>query len=143
VAQGDPRTTGYAKGTPDTYLGSREATRLGPGGVAVDIQEVTMGLIGPYNGRKLVVVTGTPVAIAASTPARLVIPQALDTNTGIIVVGGISSGVGGALDYVAATRNGIALPSPYDTAEFCCTNLTDIIINGAAGDGVSFLYWTL
>lgn len=143
MAQGDPRTTGYAKGAPDTYLGSREATRLGPGSVPVDIQEITMGLIGPYNGRKVVAVTGTPVAIAVSTPARLVVPQALDTNVGIIVVGGINSGVGGALDYLAATRNGIALPGPYDSAEFCCVNLTDIIINGVAGDGVSFLYWTL
>ena len=142
MAQGDPRSTGYAKGTPDTYLGSREATRT-VSGTPVDIAESTHGLIGPFNGRKVVVTLSTPVALAASTPARRVMVQALDTNVGIIVVGGVSSGVGGALVDAAATRNGVALPSPYDSAEFDVTNLTDILIVGAAGDGVSFLYWTL
>lgn len=142
MAQGDPRSTGYAKGTTDTYIGSREATR-NVGGTPVDIPESTHGHIGPFNGRKVVVTVSTPVALAASTAARKVIVQALDTNTGIIVVGGASSGVGGALTDAAATRNGIALPSPYDTAEFDVTNLTDVLIVGAAGDGVSFLYWTL
>lgn len=144
MAQGDPRTTGYPQGTPDTYLGSREATRTGPGAAAVNIQEVTHGHIGPLNGRKVVAVTGTPLALNASAvKARKVIVQALDTNVSAIIIGGASGGVGGALDWVAVTRNGIALPGPYDSVELEINDLTDILINGTAGDGVSFIYWTL
>ena len=144
MAQGDPRTTGYPAGTADTHLGTREATRTGPGSAAVNIQEVTHGHIGPLNGRKVVATTGTPLAINASAvKARKVILQALDTNVGAIIVGGTSGGVGSTLDWVAATRNGIALPGPYDSVELECNDLTDILINGTAGDGVSFIYWAL
>lgn len=144
MAQGAPRTTGYPQGTADTYLGSREATRTGPSAAAVNIQEITYGYIGPFNGRKVVATLNTPIALNGSSQlARKVIVQALDTNTGAITVGGTSGGVGGALVNTPATRNGIALPGPYDSIELEMTDLQDVLINGAAGDGVSFIYYTL
>lgn len=139
MPQGDPRTTGYAKGTPDTYLASREATRTGPGSAPIDVQEITHGHVGPISGRKAVTTAGTRVPLAASsTKARKVMLQYGEGSSGTICVGGST------VVAAVATRNGFQLGGLPDWVELEIGDLADVYIDSTiSGDYVIFNYWTL
>jgi len=87
-------------------------------------------------GVKLVAVTGTAVAIKASTAVKQVMVKARTANAGTIYLG--SSTV--TANETAGT-GGLQL-SPGDMVAFPVPNLAGVYINGTAGDGVSFAYWT-
>lgn len=139
MAQGDPTTSGYAAGTPDTYLAAREASRNGPDAQPARIQEVTHGHIGPIAGRAAVTTAGTAVALnATAQKARRVLVQYAEGSTGVIVVGGST------VVAAVATRNGFALMQEGDWVELEITDLTDVYIDSTvSGDAVTFNYWTL
>lgn len=88
------------------------------------------------NGVKLVAVTATAIALAAgSTPTKVVMVKARRANAGTIYLGTAT-----VTNNEAAT-GGLQL-DPGDFAVFTATDLHTIFINGAAGDGVTFAYWT-
>lgn len=87
-------------------------------------------------GIKLVAVTGTAVAIRATTVAKQVIVKARAANAGTIYLGTATV----TNDETAGT-GGLQL-SPGDMVAFPLADLALIFINGIAGDGVSFAYWT-
>lgn len=87
-------------------------------------------------GVKLVAVTGTRVAIAASTVAKQVVVKARATNAGTIYLGSVTV----TNDETAGT-GGLQL-SPGDMIAFPVADLATVYINGTAGDGVTFAYWS-
>jgi hypothetical protein len=88
------------------------------------------------SGRKTVTTAGTAVTLASSTPAKRVTITALDTNTGVITVGG--SGVIAA----SGTRTGVPL-SAGDSYELDIDNLSKVYIDATvSGEGVSFTYFS-
>jgi len=93
-------------------------------------------ITGLADGVKTVSTVGTDEALAASTPAKLVIVQAQTDNTGLIAVG--NAGV----DATEATGTGIILYAG-DSVPIPCDNLNDIYIDATvATDGVRFTYFT-
>lgn len=141
MAQGDPSSTGYAKGTPDTYLASHATSRVTAGaGLPIDAQDVTHALLGPFDAPRVTIVTaGTRVPLSASSlKARAVLAQVAEGSSGTIVIGGAT--VVAAL----ATRRGLMLPAPGDAAMLECNDLADVYVDStASGDVVTLLYWTL
>lgn len=88
------------------------------------------------DGRKVVTTAGTRVALAASTVCKKVDIGALSTNTGIIVVGGITCVA------AAGTRRGFAL-SAGDKYLIEIDNLSKLYLDSTVnGEGVSFTYYT-
>jgi len=86
------------------------------------------------DGRQVVAVPGTAVALAASTVIKKVTVVAEENNTGIVTVGG--STVVAAL----ATRRGVPL-HPLDSHTIETDNLAEVFIDAmVATDGVTFDY---
>jgi hypothetical protein len=86
------------------------------------------------NGRKLVSITGTAVPVVnASTPCKRFIITALDTNTDVVVVGGVG------VIFASATREGIPL-MPNQAWDGIISDLNKIYLNGTANEGISFSY---
>ena len=86
------------------------------------------------DGRKTVTAAGTREALAASTPAKLVIITAETDNTGLVVVGG--STVVAAL----ATRQGTPLNAG-DSITLEIDNLADVYLDvTVSDDGVTYTY---
>jgi hypothetical protein len=98
--------------------------------------QVTSGITGIADDRKVVTTAGTRVTLASSTACEQVVITAETDNTGIVVVGG--STVVAAL----ATRRGIPL-YPGDTISLEIDNLADVHLDSTvSGDGVTFAYFT-
>lgn len=88
------------------------------------------------HGVKTVTTAGTDVALAASTPAKVVIIQAQTDNTGAIAVG--ASGV----DATVATGSGVLLYAG-DSVALEIDNLADVYIDATVnGEGVRYTYLT-
>lgn len=87
-------------------------------------------------GVKLVAVTGTAVAIKATTVVKQVMVKARAANVGTIYLGAST-----VTANETAGTGGLQL-SPGDIVAFAIPDLADVFINGTAGDGVSFAYWT-
>lgn len=137
MAQGDATSTGYAKGTPDTFLASHQTSRVS-GATPIDAQDITHALIGPFDFRQTVAVAGTRVALATSTKVRQVLVQYAEGSTGTIVVGAVTCIA------AIATRRGVALSDVGDIVIIEAGDLADVYIDStAAGDAVTGLYWTL
>lgn len=87
-------------------------------------------------GRKVVAVTGTAIKLVAnSTTCVKVVVQALSTNSGDIAVGGSD------VVLTAGSEAGIILPQQ-NSISIDIDDVSKIYINGAAGDGVSFIYFS-
>uniref|UniRef100_A0A6M3XKH5 Uncharacterized protein n=1 Tax=viral metagenome TaxID=1070528 RepID=A0A6M3XKH5_9ZZZZ len=100
------------------------------------IGKVGHDITGIGDGVTVVTTAGTDVALASSTPAKLVIIQAQTDNVNKIAVG--ATGV----DAVVATGTGIIL-DPGDTITLPCDNLADIFIDAlASGEGCRYTYFT-
>jgi hypothetical protein len=88
------------------------------------------------SGRKTATPFGTPVSLASSTEAKVVIITPLASNTDVIVVGDVNivaSPIGSRRGCVIATPEGITLE---------IDNLADVYIQAAVSDeGVSFTYY--
>lgn len=87
-------------------------------------------------GVRLVAVTGTAIAIKATTVAKQVIVKARAANAGTIYLGASTV----TADETAGT-GGLQL-SAGDMVAFPVADLALVFINGTAGDGVSYAYWT-
>lgn len=98
--------------------------------------QVTSGITGIADDRKVVTTAGTRVTLASSTACEQVVITAETDNTGIVVVGG--STVVAAL----ATRRGIPLYAG-DTITLEIDNLADVYLDSTvSGDGVTYAYFT-
>ena len=87
-------------------------------------------------GRKVVAITDTAVKlVATATTCVKVVIQALRGNTGDIVVGGADAVL------TAGSEVGIVLPV-YNSISIDIDDVSKIYINGAANDGVSFIYFS-
>ena len=87
------------------------------------------------SGRKVVAVTNTAVRlVAATTTCTRVVIQALRNNTGDIVIGDASAVL------TVGSESGIVLPV-YNSISIDIDDVYKLYINGAANDGVSFLYF--
>lgn len=82
----------------------------------------------PQNGQKLVAVTNTAVALAATTAVAGVIISALAANSGNVYVG--SSAV--------TTANGFEL-QPGQATSIAIDDVAKMYVNGTAGDGVCWM----
>jgi len=87
------------------------------------------------NGVTKVSVTGTAVVLHAAQACQVAMVKARKANVGTVYVG--TSSV--TNDETAGT-GGLQL-SPGDVITFSETDLSHLYINGAAGDGVSYLWW--
>ncbi len=87
-------------------------------------------------GRKVVAVTGTAIKlIATATTCVKVVVQALRGNSDDIVVGGADAVL------TAGSEVGIVLPQ-FNSISIDIDDVSKIFINGAAANGVSFIYFT-
>lgn len=134
-------TASISSGTVDaTIVGGSVSIAAG----TVDIGSVTgdvaivpgvFGLAG--NGVAKVVSTNTAVAIAASsTPSKVLMLKARSANAGTVYIGTST-----VTNNETAATGGLQL-DPGDMIVFTATDLATVYVNGSAGDGVSFLYWT-
>ncbi len=99
----------------------------------VDIEGGTASTI--VGGRKTVVVSNTAVRlVAATTTCIKIVIQALRGNTGDIAIGD------SAVVLTPGAEVGIVLPQQ-NSITIEIDDVYKIYINGAAGDGVSFLYF--
>ena len=97
---------------------------------------VISDITGIGNGVKVVTTAGTDVALATTTPAKMVIIQAQTDNTSTVAVG--ATGV----DATIATGTGIVL-YPGETLTLFCDDLADIFIDSLVnGEGVRYTYFT-
>ena len=87
-------------------------------------------------GHAAVAVTGTAVALKSSTACKQVMVRADPGNAALLYLG--TSTV--TNDETAGT-GGLQL-SPGDAATFPVANVATTFINGTAGDGASYMYWT-
>lgn len=84
---------------------------------------------------KLVAVTGTRVPFAAaSTLIKMVMVEARAANVGTVYLGSSS------VTNDEGSNGGLQL-QPGALVAFPCNDLATVYVNGAAGDGVSFMYW--
>lgn len=98
------------------------------------IGKVGHDITGIGHGVTVVTTAGTDVALAASTPCKMVIIQAQTDNTSTIAVG--ASGV----DATVATGTGIVL-YPGEVITLAADNLADIYIDSLVnGEGVRYTY---
>jgi len=108
------------------------AEKLYDGGVPCRAHNIS----GLADGIKVVAAAGTDEALAASTPAKLVIIQAQTDNTGLIAIG--NAGV----DATEATGTGIILYAG-DSVVIPCDDLADVYIDATVStDGVRYTYFT-
>lgn len=88
------------------------------------------------HGVKVVATAGTHLALAASTPAKVVIIQAQTDNTSGVAVGG------DGVDATVATGTGILLYAG-DSAALEIDNLADVYVDAlVSGEGVRYTYLT-
>ena len=91
---------------------------------------------GIVDGVKVVTTAGTDVALASTTPAKVVIIQAQTDNTDAIAVGGVG------VDATIATGTGTILYAG-DTVTLEVDDLADVYIDAiVSGEGVRFTYLT-
>lgn len=88
------------------------------------------------SGVTKIAVTGTRVALRASTAVKVIIVKARSSNVGTLYVGDST-----VTNNETATTGGLQL-DPGDMVTFTETEIADIFINGTAGDGVSYMFWT-
>lgn len=93
---------------------------------------VTTPVGAPVAGAKAVAVTGTAVALGSGALSNGVIIKAKSSNAGSVVVG--PSGVTNA---VTSSANGYEL-APGEAISVAAANLSQVYINGAAGDFVFY-----
>lgn len=87
------------------------------------------------DGRQVVPVLGTPVALSSSTPIKSVTIQAELTNTGVIAVGSTT------VDAAEPTRTGASLEAG-DTITINIDDLAKVFIDATViGEGVTFIYF--
>lgn len=87
------------------------------------------------SGRKTISVTGTAVALAASTTCKRIIITALVGNSAQLYVGDSS------VEDTSGSETGTAL-LPLNSMDIPIDNLSKVYINGTSGDGVSYTYYT-
>ena len=103
-----------------------DVTRLPP--VGHDVTAIS-------DGRAVVATAGTRVPLAASTAAKHAIITALETNVGVIRVGGATVAAG-----PAGSERGIPLRAR-DSVSLPCDNLADIKIDATvSGEGVEYAW---
>lgn len=88
------------------------------------------------SGVTVVAVTGTRVALRATTAVKVIIVKARTANAGTLYLGDST-----VTNNETATTGGLQL-DPGDMVTFTETDIADIFINGTAGDGVSYMFWT-
>jgi hypothetical protein len=98
---------------------------IGPGSFAIGGQHVV--LVGS---------SGVAVAIGAAVKVKVVAVKARRANSGAVYVG--SSTV---TNDESATTGGLQM-DPGDLMMFAVDSLATFYVNGAAGDGVSIVWWT-
>lgn len=88
------------------------------------------------DGRKTVTTAGTRVQISSSSvPAKKVLITALDSNTDVVVVGGIT------VVAASGTRTGRPLSPGENTGWFDISDLNTLYLDSLVnGEGVSFIY---
>lgn len=86
------------------------------------------------DGRQVVAVTDTPIALGSGA-CKTIFITALTTNSDVVVIGGAT------VDFTLATRTGKVM-YPGDSLTISIDNLSKVFINGTANDGVSFSYLT-
>ncbi len=102
--------------------------------IAEALGSVGAGASNLISGRKVIAVTGTPIALG-SAACKTVFINALTTNTDVIVIGD------NTVVYDEATRTGKVL-YPGDTLTISIDNLSKIFQNGLINNGVTFSYLT-
>lgn len=101
----------------------------------VDIVPGVFALTG--NGVKLVAVTHTAVAlVAGATPSKVLIVKGRRANAGTVYLG-----ISTVTDDETPATGGLQI-DPGDVLAFTATDLRTVYINGLAGDGVTFAYWS-
>lgn len=83
---------------------------------------------------KKVAVTGTRVQLHASLTVKVVMIKARATNSGTIYLGTVT------VTNDETATGGLQL-DPGDLIAFTDTDIGNVYLNGAAGDGVTFLWW--
>lgn len=81
-------------------------------------------------------VTGTRVALRSTLAIKVVIVKARSANVDTIYLGASD-----VTNNETAGTGGLQL-EPGDMVTFTETDIADIFLNGTAGDGVSYMYWT-
>lgn len=87
------------------------------------------------NGHTDIAVTGTAIVLRAPTHCRQVMIKADPDNVGTVYIG-----VSTVTNSQSALTGGMQM-APGDANTFPVTSLSLVYINGAAGDGVSYLWW--
>lgn len=87
------------------------------------------------SGVTLVAVTGTRIALRASTAIKQVFVRARAANVGTIYLGGVT-----VTNDETATTGGLQL-APGDLIAFPELNLANVYIVGRASDGVSYVWF--
>ena len=108
----------------------------GGGGGVVEIRKIH-GATGLTGGTTTITTAGTPERITTTTtPIRRVWIQALDTNTGVVAIGGMN------VDETPATRKGLAIFATQGQW-FEVSDLSIIWLDvSVGGEGVNYLYET-
>lgn len=88
------------------------------------------------SGVKTVAVAGTAVALRGATPCQQVMLRARRSNAGLVYVGPST-----VTRDEAALTGGLQLAAG-DMIAFPVDDLANVFVNGALGDGVSYLWWT-
>lgn len=101
------------------------------GSISLTTGPSTNGVV--YDGRKVVSVTNTAVALATSGTCEEVFITALTTNVDVVVIGGPG------VIFTEATRTGRAM-NPGDSIVLKIHDLKRVYVNGTAADGVSYTY---
>lgn len=141
VATDDADTQGHVQVVKLAVAADGSADRL-PGdaanGLDVDVTRlppVGHDVTGISDGRTVVATAGTRVALAASTAAKHVVITALETNAGVIRVGGGTVAAG-----PAGSERGIPLRAR-DSVALPCDNLADIKLDATvSGEGVEYAW---
>lgn len=88
------------------------------------------------NGVTKVAVSGTAIVLHTTLACKVVMVKARSANSGTIYIGTST-----VTNNETAGTGGLQM-DPGDIIVFTSTDLGTIYINGTAGDGVSFMYWT-
>jgi hypothetical protein len=111
------------------YIGSKvEAVRA----LLAATLQVATPVGAPQTGQKAIAVTGTSVALGSGALQNGVVVKANSANTNVILIG--PTGVSRTLD---GTGNGYPLAAG-EAISVAAANLSQVLLNGAAGDFVSF-----
>lgn len=117
----------------DVVLSDTSGNPLGTAAAPLPVNHSTTSL---GHGHKEVTTAGTPVALAASTPAKWMTIQAYRSNTGYIAIGG--SGVNASS--TTGTGTGMTLGAG-EAVTLPIANLSSIYLDATVnGEGVRFTY---